>query len=595
MIFANLICNIAKPRQQALTQLLPLPFSKYEENVLQEFAKNPPDSLPTPSISVVRDMVCVRLILSCKYIDAVKFDRQYPSSGAAAKGTWGAERERIMAEVLSVMPTAERALLEQELDGMPASSSTSSQVPSSGSASSFTNLNASTASLATDISGSWEDIGRRSARQSFSGRAGPARTPRQSLTNGFIPSPQPNLFTPGSSTSTPRAPQPLSAHPTLISQGSTMPTMGTPSGTFSTSIFSSSVATQNTTPIRLATQRQAPTVPKATVNGNTTNGTPKTNAFMTRNAFFNPPEVEEPVQVPLLNGNAKKAPMMTKKVSKPEIRLPTPPQEDTEQRQPSEEVREESQSVNGDVEGDGASEREDLGFSIFGNSTASRQMPPPKTSASPKRTRQTRSTSAKISVPGAFVSDDESTHDVLSPPRPPARLTPQAESISANKRRTASNSRKNSRKRAISPETSVDDLRISIPGTLYEEDEISHNGNVSSSRAHTVEDERDEEADELAPLPTSATRGRRKTASTTGAPGRRRSSRATSRASSAEPEDAGAVRRSSRLSTTGSSAAIDKVTEKLEKTEKKNSRPRKSTRTAGAGATATGKGAAKRK
>lgn len=541
-------------------------------------------------------MVCVRLILSCKYSEAVKFDRQYPSSGASARGTWGAERQRIMAEVISVMPAAERVLLEEELVDLPASSSRRSNMSSAGSGGS-TNLNTSTASLATDLSSSWEDVGgRRGSRQSLGGRAVPARTPRHSMTNGFAPSPpQPNLFIPGSSTSTPRAPQPLSAHPTLISQGASMPSMSTPSGTFSSSVFSSSIAAQSSTPSRISTQRPpsaalAPTaVPKITVNG--TNGTPKTNAFTSRNAFFNPPEAEEPPERPRLNGNSKKAPEPLKKTlpQRPDIRLPTPPQEEegSEQLRRSESVRDDSHSVNGDDgEQSAASEREDLGFSIFGNPTSSNREPRPKPS-SPQRMRKTRSSSAKISVPGAFFSDEESTQDLLSP-KSAKRITPAAEeSISARTRRSNTNT-KNSRKRTISPETSVDDIRLSIPGTLYEEDEYSQNDDLS--REHAGGDERDEEADGLAPLPPSAAGGRRKTTSATGS-NKRRTSRATSRASSAEPEETGPVRRSSRLSSTGSMTAM----EKAEKTEKKNTRPRKSTRTAGAGATATGKGAAKRK
>ena len=63
-------------------------------------------------------MVCVRLIQSCKYVQAVKFDRQYPSAGGSARGTWGAERGRIVKEILSIIPAVERRLLETELEAL---------------------------------------------------------------------------------------------------------------------------------------------------------------------------------------------------------------------------------------------------------------------------------------------------------------------------------------------------------------------------------------------------------------------------------------------------------------------------------------------
>ncbi|KAI5123264.1 hypothetical protein M0805_001353 [Coniferiporia weirii] len=600
-----------KPKPQPLTQLLSVPFSKYEESTVQDFAMHPPEELPAASKAIVREMVSVRLIQSCKYVTAVKFDRQYFSTGTSARGTWGAERERIMKEVLSVMPVVERGLLEAELEAL----GERARLRTSSTENSWSNLGASGS---TDLGASWEDIGRRTSgasRASMGGRPLSSRVPRTSLPNGTAA--KSPLFTPGASTSTSHHPQPLSAHPTLVSQTGT------------TSLFSS-IASQPPS-ARLPTQRSAGVAnPKIVVNNlnGSANGTPKVNAFMSRNAFFEPPEPRSPSpEVFPINGSTNLS-QSKRMQSRPGTRLPTPPQDEPGLRmQENDGVHEEdiANSVGEHVDGDDssiASEREDLGFSLFGSATSASatRLTPPSGTVSPKGKRRSSRLAditighdrsqeqsederdvrraLRVSVPGAFVSDDEI--DLLSPASaagggeslPDSRRAPPPTSISAGR------GRRSSRKRAASPDESADniDLRMSIPGTLFEDGE-EDDADVSSTHANGHARSREngrgsEEADELAPLPSQ--RSRRKVPQTPVGKSMKTRLRA-SRGDSTEPEDGinpaatgRAVRRSSRLSTTS-------LSPKAEKIEKKNPRPRKSTRTAGAGATATGKGATKRR
>ncbi|KAH8113879.1 nuclear pore complex assembly-domain-containing protein [Phellopilus nigrolimitatus] len=614
-----------KPKQQPLTQLLSVPFSRYEEFVVQDFARNPPEDFPTASTTVVRDMVCVRLIQSCKYVAAVKFDRQYPSSAASVKGTWGTERERIIKEVLSIMPTVERDHLETELEALGESASPKSTGSGIGSGSSWSNIDMNGS---TDLGASWEEIGRRTSgipRRSMGGHSISSRAPRTSLPNGNSKAP---LFTPGASTSTTRpSQQPLSAHPTLVSQAG-MTSTDFPSVTFASSVFAP--AGSQPMPPRLPAQRLSAVVPPTKVgvngvNGNMNgrvNGAPKTNAFMARNAFFEPPAPRSPSpEVFQVNGVAHKSPKRPQ--TQTTTRLPTPPQEKHElapriPRVP--EAHEQSRNEhNGNVQmddaksadGDNDSERENLGFSIFG--AASARLTPPESASSLTNRRKSPGLAAatsmdygqeernplSLSVPGAYVFDDDSNHGFPCPKS--ATADPPPESISHSRRAAGPSSagRHSSRKRAASPDDSMEgtDDRLDIPGTLLRDEEYEQARARHANGASHENERGSEEDDELAPLPSQRTRRKAAPAIPTSSASERatKGRSRTTRRDGAEPDEghgAGAtgrpVRRSSRLSATSLSPTA-------EKTEKKNPRPRKSTRTSGSGATATGKGAAKRR
>jgi len=568
-------------------------------------------------------MVCVRLIQNCKYVDAVKLDRQFygaASTGGAgaSKGTWAAERKRIIDGVLSIMPPVERSQLERELDGIGGAPSSgphvsTSPATASGSGRSWTNVNGS---MSTDLAMSWEDVGgsslsRRKSLNKLPARPKPLQGQRMSLANGTFP---PMLFTPGASTSTssPRAPMSLSAHPTLVSQTSGTTTTSASSTHTSFVGFSSSALNGNTparaNPVSSSVNSGVAAGSPIVLNG--ASGAQKKNAFVARNAFFNPPETTEREREIRQNGtNSVKAngkPPRTNGIShrpKSPAKARTPPLFEPESQETSPakdsspvisplkeqlfiDVDQDSNSVDGEGRDQSATseQEEDLGYSIFGGSSSAVYRSPPgspkKNLSSSKRGRLTRAASEQESkrLPGAFISDDEEVD--LGPHNLRNKRSSAQQSHAPNKR--------NTRKRAASPDESSETIRVNIPGTLFEEDE-------GGDRSHDFGNETGEEADTVPPLPVSGRgAGRISAGGSKKGAGKTRASR--SRGSSLEPGDLGdesnkPVRRSSRLSSTsGPSSPVEK-----QKKNAANGRPRKSTRTAKDGATATGRGATKRR
>lgn len=145
--------TIAKPRLAPLTHLLAFPFSPYEQNLVHSYALDPPSPVPTASVAVIQDLVCVRLVQSGQHAAAIKLDRQFssvPRGGDKAQKI-AQERRQMMDELMSAMPNAERYLLELELEnfaqgrGMNLSESVSSAKPKA-------------KGKGVDLSMSWEHI-----------------------------------------------------------------------------------------------------------------------------------------------------------------------------------------------------------------------------------------------------------------------------------------------------------------------------------------------------------------------------------------------------------------------------------------------------
>lgn len=598
-----------------MKQLLSLPMCKFEDDVVREVAINPPENFTSGATAVIRDMVCVRLIQSCKYIEAVKFDRQYPSPtdivGATAKGTWQTERKRIMEQVLSIMPATERAQLDRELEQIAASSSLGSKMSGSGSGGSWTHVSGGSMSI-SDVSMSWEDIGNKS---SFNGHRGdgPAtmrgvpratRGKRVSLLNGRVP-------TTGSGTSTPRK-QPLSAHPTALSQATTVPVSSLNDSMLYSKAANSSTHMQASAafpPLRVPASTSATSTP----NGNGKN--PKTNAFVARNAFFQPPANAED-STPTTNGFSRpaKAPLQYNDTADRSLRVNETQStvlmdeddvvdtrrkaaEDTNATiTPQQNSKRTKNKRTVTIEDATDSDREDVGYSIFsGVAPPTRRPVPPATPTSPRKLRkQVSSTSADgyAMPPGAFIEDEPETPATRSSTRAAAAAAHAKPKESSRRKVSAM---KSSRKRAASPD---DGFSRTIPGGLMDDDEYGFG--IENGR-HTHSEEEEEE-DLVPPLPSHQARSRtRKTR--TGAVGAasvgrtlksRRSSSVASTASTATNETDGEgtgtriVRRSSRLSVQSNSPPA-------ERKPATTTRPRKSTRTSGPGATATGKGAAKRR
>lgn len=109
---------IAKPRPEHLKQLIVFPLSSFEQSLLHAFALEPPASLPASSIPLLQDLVCVRLVQSGQYVEAIKLDQQFASThlGRGTPGSLAAERRRKMIEdVIAALPSIERQEIEERL------------------------------------------------------------------------------------------------------------------------------------------------------------------------------------------------------------------------------------------------------------------------------------------------------------------------------------------------------------------------------------------------------------------------------------------------------------------------------------------------
>jgi len=109
---------IAKPRSEHLKQLIVFPLSSFEQSLLHAFALEPPASLPASSVPLLQDLVCVRLVQSGQYIDAIKLDQQFASTrlGRGTQASLAAERRRKMIEdVIAALPSIERQEIEEKL------------------------------------------------------------------------------------------------------------------------------------------------------------------------------------------------------------------------------------------------------------------------------------------------------------------------------------------------------------------------------------------------------------------------------------------------------------------------------------------------
>lgn len=147
----------AKPRPVPLKILVAYPFSAYEQSFIHDYALNPPAEIPVPSIPVIHDLVCTRLIHSGQFAAAVKLDRQFVSPSPYADQRQK-ERRQMMDEVLAIMPAIEKQLLEAELSQSSQrreNTSLSASTSSAGLSNSWTNVGNTSIN---DLSMSWEQI-----------------------------------------------------------------------------------------------------------------------------------------------------------------------------------------------------------------------------------------------------------------------------------------------------------------------------------------------------------------------------------------------------------------------------------------------------
>ena len=114
-VFCVLHVPSAKPRPTALTHLLALPLSKFEESTLHSYVQRPPSELPFTSVAVLQDLVCVRLIQGSRFAEAIKLDKALLEATPPkyAKDVQG--RAQMVRGVYDALPAVEKALLELEL------------------------------------------------------------------------------------------------------------------------------------------------------------------------------------------------------------------------------------------------------------------------------------------------------------------------------------------------------------------------------------------------------------------------------------------------------------------------------------------------
>ncbi len=111
---------VAKPRPEHLKQLISFPLSPFEQSLLHNFALDPPISFPTSSISILQDLVCVRLIQSGQYVEALKLDRQFASTQRGIQIPQVAGRRRKMIEdVIAALPSIERLEIDERVRNVP--------------------------------------------------------------------------------------------------------------------------------------------------------------------------------------------------------------------------------------------------------------------------------------------------------------------------------------------------------------------------------------------------------------------------------------------------------------------------------------------
>ncbi|KZP18203.1 hypothetical protein FIBSPDRAFT_1046417 [Athelia psychrophila] len=523
-------CLTPQPRPVPLTQLLGFPFSSYEENLIHEYALQPPSSLPSSARPVIQDLICVRLIQSGNYASAIKLDRRFaanvipdmtPKMEKAIQ-----ERRAMVDELLGTLPAVERSMLDADMEA-----------EANGGAAPEPSFFDKSRDL-QDLTMSWEDVPSPSAAIAitvpppkpsapkdlsiYCGAPSTSIAARNDLPRfGASTSANGNAFAP-ISTSISSSHQPQSAftpHSSLsgglsASQGSRVPAplLGSSGIKYPTPLFSHSGS---------STSARNPPAASKPASSFTLGGS----ANQTRNAFYTPPTTngtkralveDEPRAFDAPNpADAPPVPVMDADIS----------MDTDEEREPAAD----SSRTNG-----ANSAPAELSYSVFGGSSSLPKQPPLKT----RRVGRAEPTQKVHMPPGAFHADEDETPASAVQPAPSRSRTvspgpPPAQSRQPNARKPASRKKQ-------------EDLTRSVPGAFVDED--------------------NEEEDYVAPLPGSPPPGKRPN----------RKPRA-SRSLIAEDDDAPrATRRSTRISAASSVASTSPEPSPPKKAITKG---RKSTRT----------------
>ncbi|KAK0219952.1 nuclear pore complex assembly-domain-containing protein [Armillaria fumosa] len=167
-------CITPSPRSAALSQLLGLPLSSFEQSILHTYALQPPLKLTPSAIAVLQDLICVRLIESGNYAEAIKMDRQFSSISALKGHHITQERRKMIQEIYASLPQVERTVLDLELEAQDAAST------------SFMGSSSHNNGGDVSMTNSWEDI--RPAHlmpSSVNGKASPIQPSTLDRSTGF--------------------------------------------------------------------------------------------------------------------------------------------------------------------------------------------------------------------------------------------------------------------------------------------------------------------------------------------------------------------------------------------------------------------------
>ena len=121
----------------------------FEESLLRSFALEPSPSPRPASMAALQDLICIRLIQGGRYTEAIKMDHEFTASTSSLLKGLTIERSKMIQELYSTLPAAERLLLDEELK------QTNKQLPPS--PPSPRNMSASW-SGDLSASSSWEDV-----------------------------------------------------------------------------------------------------------------------------------------------------------------------------------------------------------------------------------------------------------------------------------------------------------------------------------------------------------------------------------------------------------------------------------------------------
>ncbi|KAF8068724.1 nuclear pore complex assembly-domain-containing protein [Lyophyllum atratum] len=541
-------CISPEPRPQGLSALLCFPLSPFEEDFLHKYALEPPKSLSRPSIAILRDLICVRLIQSGKYADAVKVDHQFASSTLNESKSSSQERRKMVQDLYAALPQAERTMLDAELQRLTQGQQTKPTINGVPSKPKTTTTTTTGANKATDVSmsQSWEEIQRPLPSQLL----GDAHTGASSASP--FRDTHPPVIPLSERSGAPRFGGPILGASTSTSTSTAAPilpiskltTNGTGIGHSALSSSQSFTLSSSTARPRASLGRTNPpqffpgTSTKGTSQFTTSQSQPSAFAFSPAsrkpNAFYKPPPgkpqgVKRPFDV-VSDEPPPGRSMDVDSIAGEEEHMEVEYQAENHT----------DEDARSDVEENGTQDERqgaDLGFSVFGNGPGPRDAEHPKPAPKSRSSRSAAAAAPRPQKagrrvpPGAFMSEDEDGEDELAllptPAPPPSRTRTSARQGPA---KAAGPSRSKRVKRVR-----TEDLGRSLPGSLMDEEEDGDG----------VEEAEEEEADYVAPL---------RQASPPRRAGRRVRS-TTPVSDMGDDEGMQTRRRSTRLSTTGSIGA----------------------------------------